>query len=371
LPIYPNNILSFFVENEFFHSLPLGVIVKKHYTMNEIIKNKILDSEYPQDIKHQIISGLTDRYTIEPYKSLINIGDSKVGGFPHLPNDIEYPQEENYYYEFVAQINLNDLVDNEIADFPQEGILYFFIDDDFNVGNVNCKIVHLDTDKTKLVIKRPPEGKKSRCESFDGRTEKTEMKLKIDKSITIPQGLLSDILNNSLSDKINTTKFDIESFYTQDQIWGYPANWRIENAQWWAYLTKKRFSSLYYLTLNGQTEHLEKEKIDFLSWVNERVDALILKQQEILKKHNDKSAYIYPYWERELADLEFTKNHLASFIPELKQHKVESEKWKQLLSISSYYDANIRFGDGKMEFFINSEDLKHKKFDNTFCHIYG
>ena len=42
-----------------------------------------------------------------------------------------------------------------------------------------------------------------------------------------------------------------------------------------------------------------------------------------------------------------------------------------MLSISSYYDAKVRFGDGKMEFLIDKRDLEKQNFENMFCHIYG
>lgn len=326
----------------------------------------------PAAIKVNIINSLTERYIIEAIKGPIQLGDSVLGGFPHLPVHVDYPQEEDYYYEFVAQINLADLTDNTIEDFPRKGMLYFFIDDDFNVGNIPCKVMLLEDDPATLEIKRPPAGKKSRCESFDGRTEHTVLKLQFSKSLTIPQQLLSDIVNHSMiNGNAGATGFDLESFYTRDQVGGYPATWRVENAEWWAYLSKRRFSSLYYLTDDQQMLHLEKEKINFNQWIQEKVDALIQQQRETLAKHTDTSAYIYPYWQRQLEDLLFTKQHLDSFISELDQHKADSKKWKQLLSISSSYEANISFGDGKMEFLVNSDDLKHKKFDNVFCHVYG
>jgi len=336
--------------------------------MKDIIKNKILETNLPEDFKLEIIQSLTDRYLIEAQKSKITLGGSKIGGFPHLPKNVKYPQEDNYFYEFIAQVNLAELIDNQIQELPKKGILYFFIDDDFNVGNVNCKILYFETELNELEIKYPPENKKSRCESFDGRSLNTEMKLDMKKGITIPQKLIQDGVNNYGPD---ATQLDIESFYTSDQLWGYPANWRIENAEWWAYLTKRKFSSLYYLTDDVQIERLVKDGKNINLWLKEKIGELIVKQNEILLKYNDSSAYIYPYWVRELENLEYTRGHLDTFIGELDGHKLASKKWRQLLSISSYYDANIRFGDGKMEFFINIEDLKVKKFDDVFCHIYS
>jgi hypothetical protein len=101
-----------------------------------------------------------------------------------------------------------------------------------------------------------------------------------------------------------------------------------------------------------------------------KVDEAIVKQKEILVKY-EKSLHIYPYWEKELVDLEYTKLHLDEFIDNLAFHRSECKKWKMLFSISSYYEAQITFGDGKMEFFIHSDDLKKGNFDNIYCHIYN
>ena len=353
-------------------SQALAVITRRQVNMirNEVIE-KVVNTTLPENIKQDIINSLTERYLINIEKSEVSIGDSKIGGFPHLPKEYSYPQEETFYYEFVAQINLSELVENNIPHFPTKGILYFFIDDDFNVGNVNSKVIFIDTENSNLEIKTPPQNKRSRCESFDGRTEHTELRLKFLKGLTIDQHLIDYIVNEYLiKQDVKIADFDIEDFYTRDQICGFPATWRISNSEWWAYLTKMRFGSLYYLTLDYQLENLKKQNINFKVWVNNKVDELITKQKDILVKH-DRNAYIYSYWEKELEDLEFTKQNLNDFTDDLANHKLNSKNWRQILSISSVYDAKVRFGDGRMEFFINVDDLKNHDFSNIYCHIYG
>ena len=69
--------------------------------------------------------------------------------------------------------------------------------------------------------------------------------------------------------------------------------------------------------------------------------------------------------------MEFTKLNLDNFVDNLDYHKKESKKWQMVLSLSSYYDAKMTFGDGKMEFFINMDDLENQNFNNFYCHIYN
>lgn len=339
--------------------------------MRQDIITQINSTELSDKSKSDIINSLTDRYLIETQKTKIQIGDSKIGGYPHLPKNFEYPQEDSFFYEFVGQINLSDLTDNNIPDFPKVGIMYFFIDDDFNVSNVNNKVFILNSDISELEVKHPPIGKKTRCETFLDRTEFTELKLQFSKNYTIEQKLLNNIIDKQVTlGETQISGFDIEQFYTRDQIWGFTTTWGGGDAEWSAYLAKRRFSSLYWLTLDYKIEYLKKENIDFGQWLNNQIDEAISKQKEILLKY-DKGAYIYPYFETELVNLEYTKLHLDSFIDNFDYHKLESQKWKMVLSLSSNYDAQMTFGDGKMEFFINLDDLKNQNFDNFYCHIYN
>jgi hypothetical protein len=338
--------------------------------MKQDIIEQIQATNLPAHIKTDLMNSLTERFLIEPRKSAINIGDSKIGGFPHLPMGFEYPQEENYYYEFVAQVNLSDLATCDIPGFPTSGMLYFFIDDEFNVADVKAKVIVHNTGIDGLAIKPPPEGKSSRCESFSDRTAFTELKLFISKSYTFGQKLLNRVADEQFTSGTGPTgNFEVEQFYTKNQIWGYTTAWSGVAAEWSAYLAKRRLSGLYWLTLDDQIAHLRKEQIDLKQWLHARVDEAIIKQQEILMKH-DRAAYIYPYWERELLDLVYAKSQLDAFAENLDFHKTESKKWRMLLSLSSYQEAAISFGDGRMEFFINSDDLKSGNFDNIYCHIY-
>ncbi len=339
--------------------------------MKQDLINKISRTKFSDVTKTDIINSLTSRYLIDKQKIKINLGDSKIGGFPHLPVDFDYPQEDTYFYEFVGQINLSDLTENDIPNFPQKGIMYFFIDDDFNVSNVNTKILILSNDISELEIKHPPKNKKSRCETFLDRTEFTELKITFKKDYTIDQNLLDKIVNDQVtSGNIPEPDFDIEQFYTRDQIWGFTTTWGGGDAEWSAYLAKRRFSGLYWLTLDHQIEILKKENIDFRNWLNNKVDEAITKQKDILLKY-EKTLHIYPYWERELADLEYAKENLVEFIDNFEHHKSESKKWKMVLSLSSENDAQVCFGDGKMEFFVNSDDLTNQNFNNFYCHIYN
>ena len=59
----------------------------------------------------------------------IAIGQSKVGGLPDLPKEIEWFEYKGEPMSFLAQINLKELADFDLNNsLPKEGILYFFYD---------------------------------------------------------------------------------------------------------------------------------------------------------------------------------------------------------------------------------------------------
>lgn len=67
---------------------------------------------------------------IEDGEANSDLGQSRIGGGPDLAPNIAWPQDENgFYYNFLAQINLADIVDKQDC-LPQEGLISLFYGDD-------------------------------------------------------------------------------------------------------------------------------------------------------------------------------------------------------------------------------------------------
>jgi uncharacterized protein YwqG len=115
---------------------------------------------------------------------------------------------------------------------------------------------------------------------------------------------------------------------------------------------------------------LNENNIDVLKFLNKKLSGEIDKKQELLKTQNP-DIKIYSYWEKEVEDLIFSKAHLPEFVLNISSHKEASKDWIHVLGISSVPNANIHFGDGKMEFFIHKTDLNNLNFNNVYCQIYG
>lgn len=60
----------------------------------------------------------------------VNVFESKIGGTPYWPNDLNYPVDDSgNTMVFLAQINFAEITEN-LDDFPAEGILQFFASND-------------------------------------------------------------------------------------------------------------------------------------------------------------------------------------------------------------------------------------------------
>jgi len=82
----------------------------------------------------------------------ISLTTSKVGGYPYLPMDMEYPVgKDGGKLDFLAQINFAEMP--TLKDYPTEGLLQFYIDYEMEIDfesslDSNIKIIyHKDTNK--------------------------------------------------------------------------------------------------------------------------------------------------------------------------------------------------------------------------------
>ncbi|WP_237274943.1 YwqG family protein [Tenacibaculum ovolyticum] len=103
-------------------------ITKKDY--EKTFKERGLSNKwdfFKEHLKPEIWIKLT-----ESTEDKIKIGQSKIGGHPDLPQKLHWPKEKNgKYFLFVAQINCEDLNNNEIQNIPNKGIIYFFFSENY------------------------------------------------------------------------------------------------------------------------------------------------------------------------------------------------------------------------------------------------
>ncbi|WP_256762485.1 DUF1963 domain-containing protein [Cohnella sp. WQ 127256] len=154
----------------------------KKYTVN----NDIEEVSSVMDAKDDILSmfhkaGLEDysetfQSMIKPSIRLITeresekkiaIGQTKLGGQPDLPANIEWPYWEEYPMSFIAQINLQEMPNIQIDkdNLPTKGIIYFFYtsypeamyeEGSFDNNPKTSKVLFYDGEINNLIRTQPP-----------------------------------------------------------------------------------------------------------------------------------------------------------------------------------------------------------------------
>lgn len=77
--------------------------------------------------KYKLLSELQFNYRLKCFddEDYSQLGNTRLGGLPDLPKDMEYPYNENGYYNLLCQINFVEF-ENKLGKLPEKGILYIF-----------------------------------------------------------------------------------------------------------------------------------------------------------------------------------------------------------------------------------------------------
>ncbi|WP_109851870.1 DUF1963 domain-containing protein [Aquimarina sp. AU58] len=122
--------------------------------------------ENPETVKNSYFDFLNSENDLAvkliPNKNKAKLGESKIGGTPDLPKDMEWPVFEGKAMVFLAQLNLSEVAlhhNHELL--PKDGILYFFVYFpepvnqygacfDFILPKENYKILYYNRDISEL-----------------------------------------------------------------------------------------------------------------------------------------------------------------------------------------------------------------------------
>ena len=97
----------------------IEILEKEGYTKQvELLKNQEIDYEGKSSIKLEAIAANENGF---------ELGESKIGGCPHLKNNFDWPIFNGKPLAFLGQINLKKASEYDIENLlPSSGILYFF-----------------------------------------------------------------------------------------------------------------------------------------------------------------------------------------------------------------------------------------------------
>lgn len=129
-------------------------------TTNQI-KNeveKLIDELELGEFKTNLLDGLRFNYRLKSFEDedYSQLGNTRLGGIPDLPKEIDYPFKEEGYYNLLCQINFSEFT-NKLNRLPEKGILYIF---DGHSSENDTKVIFTDS-TNNLEKKFPPKGMKN------------------------------------------------------------------------------------------------------------------------------------------------------------------------------------------------------------------
>ena len=273
---------------------------KEIKTLAKDIFNKI-EKKYQETAKEMIVADTSVSASKE-----IKITDSKIEGIPYIPIGRKIPtNSKGQQFMFLAQINCEDL--KGLEDFPQEGILQFWI--------LGEDLLGLD---------------------FDDYTNR-------DGFDVIYYEKIEDYYSeDEFMEMYNPYKFDLK--YMETLIASEPCKMKFS-------LEKQKESFNYELLDNLFKEVLEEENIGF----NEK-DKLY---EEVEKLYDDE------FYE----EIVGTKCNGFPYFTQWEPRDDEQMKEYDTSLFQIDSGKEVMIGDsGVMHFFINREKLKNKDFSDVFYH---
>ena len=294
----------------------------------------------------------------EDYTSL---GNSRIGGYPDLPKQVEYPRdlgnspEKDRYYNFIAQINLSEVPGQIDESMPKEGILYFFLhNDDESMSEVNHLVYYWNGTSSDLQKFQAPAGIKFTGDAYEKPFPAYKISFESDHSIDLHH--LEDHCQEELQQ--NEQLYDLFDRRSRFGGHSYSAD---------GYLTPQ---IVYYQNLLSYDErhllyqgYLTGEK-DFAT------ESSPLLQQYEEKLKIEKSIISQQFYQSQIREI-----HRQRAVENSKKGQEEAYKkilndWILLIAINSIDECEMLWWDSSvLEFYINRNELKQLDFSSTFCLI--
>lgn len=290
------------------------------------------------------------------------IGNSRIGGHPDLPNKMDYPtikeEDEILYYVFIAQINLEELPKEVIKNYPQSGILYFFIHNDGeSMSTVRHLVLYSGEDVSNLKRFEPPKNIKYTGESYETPFPAYSIGFNLEYSIDLHHLEVNEYeylqSGNNFYNVFNVANRFGGHNYSVDGI--IPAD-IIQEKEILPY-EETFFLTRGYLTGKSKKSYLESNKIH-IDYYNKKIAES--KSESEIKKFEESIEELH-----KKAKLEETlRKGRETYYQEM------LDNWMLMLVVDSIDECEMLWWDASsLEFYINLEDLKNLNFTNTHCII--
>lgn len=265
---------------------------------------------------------------IKEKEDYVQIGNSRIGGKPDLPIAMDYPVFENKFYEFILQLNLNDL---EIEGLPNNGLLSIFY------GNLdkNEAIAYCFNDNIKLELKEIPIDIE-----FAGVAdfrEHNSYKFEITEKVISPRESLSE--------------YNDPQFEELDNIMHWKSDFLNENS--FLMHSGLQDKSHIYLKANG----FEKLCYGYGIWINSENNKINYRGRNANRTYLNANELLNcevtkEHWKNNLQEYLLWKEQLETFEDKKEYHLDLFKDYKCILSLASRSQTGMIWGDlHKLEFY--------------------
>ena len=156
---------------------PQKLLLRSHPKIRKILLEFLKRSDVPKDFYPLFLNytRIAVGFDLKRTRQKIEVGQSKLGGIPDLPQNIDFPTNSNgELYIFHGQLNLEELAPYQNY-LPRKGMLFFFINHDCDPSD--AKVLYSPTNKNL----NPFEFKKDLKFSGDGDWQSLIKKPKVIK----------------------------------------------------------------------------------------------------------------------------------------------------------------------------------------------
>jgi len=129
---------------------------------NEV--KKLIDELGLGEFERFVLTDLSFNYRLQSFEDedYSQLGNTRLGGLPDLPKEIDYPYKEEGYYNLLCQINFEEFT-NKLGKLPEKGILYIFD----GHSSENDFVTFFSESADNLERKFPPKGMKNLNEEYN------------------------------------------------------------------------------------------------------------------------------------------------------------------------------------------------------------
>lgn len=271
----------------------------------------------------------TPEHIIDPDQ----IGSSRSGGLPDLPETLSWPIHDGQAMAFLAQINFGELESDFVPYLPDSGWLYFFVSEPTVWHGIPHRVLYFDGPVEALQKTALPEDARTPFAIFSSN------QYRFVTGFSLYSTLFDKTFEGLSNDKLFGKAVDL--FQAEcDRIGGFPMSFQ-PFSEFFAYLAFNRFDLMLKY---GTSEHYLEYQIERKKMEETDPDHARFLRTEVLSQ---------------IREYEKDRDH----------HKERMKELRTLLVVGSDGDE-MMWGDlGFLQFFIFKEDLEKRDFSRMQCDL--